>query len=93
MLRTIDGMKCDVPGGAFYVFANCKNFIGKKTPSGVIINNDNDFCAYLLTDALVAVVPGSAFGLDGFFRISYATSETIINEAMVRIKKACDSLS
>ncbi len=93
MLRMINGIKCDVPGGAFYVFANCQSFIGKKTPNGAVINNDNDFCAYLLTDALVALVPGSAFGLDGFFRISYATSEAVIKEAMVRIKKACDSLS
>lgn len=93
MLSTISGVKCDVPGGAFYVFANCKSFMGRKTPSGSLISNDGDFCAYLLSDALVALVPGSAFGLEGFFRISYATSESIIKEAMLRIKKACDSLS
>ncbi|MEI6187176.1 MAG: pyridoxal phosphate-dependent aminotransferase [Alphaproteobacteria bacterium] len=93
MLRVVEGIKCDIPGGAFYLFANCQSFIGKKTPKGDMINNDNDFCGYLLTDALVALVPGSAFGLDGFFRISYATSEAVIKEAMIRIKKACDSLS
>ncbi len=93
MLNMIDGVKFNVPGGAFYLFANCQNFIGKKTSKGFVINNDNDFCEYLLTDALVALVPGSAFGLDGFFRISYATSEAAIKEAMTRIKKACDSLS
>ncbi len=92
LLREIDGMTCDTPGGAFYLFPNCQKFIGKKTPSGVLINNDTDFCQYLLTDALVAVIPGSAFGLNGFFRVSYATSETVIKKAMIRIKNACKAL-
>ena len=92
MLKDIDGVSCETPGGAFYLFPSCALFIGKKTPSGKIIANDIDFCQCLLSDALVAVVPGSAFGLEGFFRVSYATSEAVIKEAMIRIKKVCDGL-
>lgn len=92
MLKDIDGVSCETPGGAFYLFPSCALLIGKKTSSGKIIANDIDFCQCLLSDALVAVVPGSAFGLEGFFRVSYATSEAVIKEAMIRIKKVCDGL-
>src|SRR5690606_1818042 len=74
-LRAIDGLTCNSPEGAFYVFPGMKGLIGKKTPAGKIINDDNDFSTYLLEDYLVAVVPGVAFGLNNFFRISYATSD------------------
>lgn len=67
--------------------------LGKVTPSGKRIKTDTDFCAYLLEDAHVAVVPGSAFGLSPFFRISYATSEAELKEALERIAAACDRLS
>ena len=93
MLKDIKGLTYNIPGGAFYVFVGCESFIGKKSPSGQVINNDTDFCQYLLTDALVAVVPGSSFGLDGYFRISYATSEPILQDALTRIKKACANLA
>jgi aspartate aminotransferase len=93
MLLDIPGIECAKPGGAFYLFPSCSKFIGRKTPKGELINNDIDFCQYLLTEGLVAVVPGSAFGLEGFFRVSYATSENIIKEAMIRIKKACQALT
>ena len=67
--------------------------LGKVTPSGRKVETDTDFCAYLLDDAHVAVVPGSAFGLSPFFRISYATSEAELKEALQRIADACARLS
>jgi aspartate aminotransferase len=92
-LNAIPGIACQKPEGAFYVFPNIKKLIGKKTPQGNTINNCTEFCNYLLEDALVAAVAGSAFGMGGHFRISYATSEKILAEAMVRIKIAVAALS
>jgi aspartate aminotransferase len=91
-INAIDGLSCPKPEGAFYVYVSCAAFIGTKTPKGKIIENDNDFVAYLLEEALVAVVQGSAFGLSPFFRISYATSADILENACARIKKACGAL-
>ncbi|MDX0259177.1 aminotransferase class I/II-fold pyridoxal phosphate-dependent enzyme [Sinorhizobium meliloti] len=92
-LNAIDGLDCRVPEGAFYTFSGCAGVLGKVTPSGKRIETDTDFCAYLLEDAHVAVVPGSAFGLSPFFRISYATSEAELKEALERIAAACERLS
>lgn len=92
-LNKIDGITCLKPEGAFYVFPNIKKLIGKKTPSGKTIESCNQFCDYLLEEALVAAVAGSAFGMGGYFRISYATSEKALTEAMNRIAKACAALS
>jgi len=92
MLNEISGISCNTPEGAFYVFPSCQDLIGKKTPNGKTIENDSDFVEYLLESALVAVVQGSAFGLEGFFRISYATSDKALNDAVLRIKNACDAL-
>lgn len=92
MLNEIDGIDCNQPNGAFYVFPSCKKLMGKKTPNGKIINNDSDFSTYLLEDSLVAVVPGSAFGAEGFFRISYAASEEFLSDAMNRISNSCKKL-
>ena len=91
-LNTVPGIVCKKPEGAFYVFPNMKALIGKKTPAGKTISTSSDFCDYLLEHALVAAVAGSAFGLEGYFRISYATSEKILTEAMKRIKTACVEL-
>jgi aspartate aminotransferase len=91
-LNKIEGISCNKPEGAFYVFPTCKNLIGKTTSSGSIIHNDTDFTTYLLEEALVAVVQGSAFGSDGFFRISYATSDEILKTACKRIEEACKKL-
>jgi aspartate aminotransferase len=91
-LNAIEGLDCRVPEGAFYTFSGCAGMLGKTTPAGKRIETDTDFCAYLLEDALVAVVPGSAFGLSPFFRISYATSEAELREALERIAKACAAL-
>lgn len=93
MLNDIEGISCNTPEGAFYVFPKCSDLFGKKTPDGKEIKNDNDLASYLLEAALVAVVPGIAFGAEGFFRISYATSDEALKEAITRIKKACDALS
>ncbi len=92
MLNKIDGINCNTPNGAFYVFPSCKGLFGKKTASGKAIENDNDFAAYLLEEALVAVVPGVAFGAPDFFRISYAASEEFLRNSMQRIADACAKL-
>ncbi len=92
MLNEIQGINCNTPNGAFYVFPSCVGLFGKKTPNGNVISNDNDFATYLLEEALVAVVPGVAFGAAGFFRISYTASEEFLKNAMERIAKACAKL-
>ncbi|MBB3977010.1 aspartate aminotransferase [Rhizobium azooxidifex] len=92
-LNAIPGIDCRTPEGAFYTFAGCAGLIGKKTPSGKVIETDADFTDYLLQEAHVAVVPGSAFGLSPFFRISYATSEAELKEALQRIAQACARLA
>ncbi len=92
MLNEIDGINCNNPNGAFYVFPSCNGLYGKKTPQGNVINNDNDFATYLLEEALVAVVPGIAFGAKDFFRISYAASDDFLLNAMNRISDACKKL-
>ena len=91
-LNAIEGISCLKPEGAFYVFPNCKGLIGKKDKSGKKITNDTDFVQSLLENNDVAVVQGSAFGLEGFFRISYASSMEKLEIAMKRIKSFCESL-
>ncbi len=91
-LNAIEGLECRTPEGAFYTFSSCAGIIGKVTPKGKRIEADHDFTDYLLEDAHVAVVPGSAFGLSPFFRISYATSEAELVEALDRIARACAAL-
>ena len=91
-LNAIEGISCLKPEGAFYVFPNCKGLIGKKDTSGNKITNDTEFVQSLLENNDVAVVQGSAFGLEGFFRISYATSMEKLEIAMKRIKSFCESL-
>ena len=86
-------MSCRTPEGAFYVFASCQDILGKKTESGKKLLTDGDFMDYLLEEVGVAGVQGSAFGLEGFFRISYATSDSILEDACQRIKTACSKLS
>ena len=88
-LNNIKGISCLKPSGAFYVFPSCKKLLGKKTK----LKTDKDFVEKLLEEALVAVVQGSAFGLDGYFRISYATSMDNLKKALDRIKSFCESLN
>lgn len=92
-LNAIPGLTCAVPAGAFYLFPDCSALFGKKTPEGKLISNSIDFCEYLLEEGLVAAVAGSAFGLEGFFRISYATSDAVLAKACTRIKETCAKLS
>ena len=88
-LNKIKGLSCVKPNGAFYVFPNCKKLLNKKTK----LKTDADFVEQLLIKANVAVVQGSAFGLDGYFRISYATSMEKLKVAMDRIKTFCEYLN
>ena len=88
-LNSIKGISCLKPNGAFYVFPNCKKLLGNKTK----LKTDTDFVKKLLEKSNVAVVQGSAFGLDGYFRISYATSMQKLKIAMSRIKSFCESLN
>ena len=87
-LNSINGLSCLKPSGAFYVFPNCKKLLGDKTK----LKTDKEFVEKLLEKAEVAVVQGSAFGLDGYFRISYATSMDNLKKALDRIKSFCESL-
>ncbi len=88
-LNSINGLSCLKPSGAFYVFPNCKKLLGKKTK----LKTDKEFVEKLLEKAEVAVVQGSAFGLNGYFRISYATSMENLKKALERIKTFCESLN
>ena len=92
-LNAIEGISCLKPQGAFYVFPNCKGLIGKKDKSGKKITNDTEFVQSLLENNDVAVVQGSAFGLEGFFRISYATSMQNLEKAVKRISEFCSKLN
>ena len=92
-LNNIQGISCLLPKGAFYAYPNVAGLVGKKTYEGMILKNDTDIVEWLLETAEVAAVPGVAFGLEPFFRISYATSLDLLKEAMNRIEKAVLSLS
>ncbi|GHM57930.1 MAG: aspartate aminotransferase [Candidatus Mesenet longicola] len=91
-LQEIPGLSAFVPNGAFYLFISCNDLIGKCTKKGKLIANDLNFAEYLLDDYLVAVVPGVAFGMQNFIRISYAASEEQLSYGCDQITKACKSL-
>ena len=91
-LNAAEGLHCPTPEGAFYVYPSCAGAIGKTTPKGVLIENDEIFATELLQDANVAVVFGAAFGLSPAFRVSYATSTDVLEEAVKRIQGFCASL-
>ena len=92
-LNAIPGVNCAAPDGAFYVYPSISGLIGKKQPDGQVIETDADFVRYLLEAGEVAVVPGIAFGLSPYFRISYAASDEVLTEAMARISRVVDRLS
>ena len=92
MLNQAKGLTCHRPEGAFYVYPSCAGVIGKETPSGTKIGSDTDFANYLLDSEGVAVVQGEAFGLAPHFRVSYATSTEVLEEACRRIQRACAAL-
>jgi aspartate aminotransferase len=92
-LNAIQGLSCPTPEGAFYVFPSCAGLIGKTTPQGKTLHTDEDVVTYFLETEGVAAVHGSAFGMGPFFRISYATSMTILEDACNRIAKAVSALT
>ncbi|MBN9412534.1 MAG: pyridoxal phosphate-dependent aminotransferase [Candidatus Paracaedimonas acanthamoebae] len=91
-MKQIKEFSCVLPEGAFYMYINCQNVIGKSVLKGEIINSDQDFASYLLEAYGIAVVPGSAFGLSPYFRLSYATDLAKLRIACERIKKAVSEL-
>jgi aspartate aminotransferase len=93
MLNQASGLTCATPEGAFYVYPSCAGLMGKKTPEGKVIGTDEDFVTYLLESEGVAAVHGEAFGLSPHFRISYATSTDLLEDACQRIQRACAALS
>jgi aspartate aminotransferase len=92
MLNQAKGISCPRPEGAFYVYPSCAGTIGKTSPTGKVIANDEDFVTELLETEGVAVVQGSAFGLGPAFRISYATKTTDLEDACKRIQRFCGDL-
>ncbi len=92
MLNAIDGIECRVPNGAFYVYPSIAGLIGKTSAGGAVIENDEAFATALLEETGVAVVFGAAFGLSPNFRVSYATSDTALQEACGRIQAFCEGL-
>ncbi len=93
MLNQAKGLECPTPEGAFYVYPSCAGCMGKTTPRGTKIENDEDFVTALLEEEGVAVVQGEAFGLSPFFRVSYATSTEVLEEACQRIQRFCGNLT
>jgi aspartate aminotransferase len=92
MLNQARGVECPKPEGAFYVYASIRNLIGKTAPSGRAISSDEDFVTELLQSEGVAAVHGAAFGLSPYFRVSYATSNALLEEACRRIQRFCANL-
>ena len=92
MLNQANGIVCPRPEGAFYVYPSCAGTIGKTSPTGRVIGNDEDFVTELLENEGVAVVQGSAFGLGPAFRISYATKTSDLEDACKRIQRFCGNL-
>jgi len=92
MLNQASGIRCPNPEGAFYVYPSIEGLIGRTTEAGVVIDSDETFTSELLNAEGVAVVQGAAFGLSPYFRISYATSEAVLEDACTRIQRFCASL-
>jgi aspartate aminotransferase len=92
MLNQAKGLNCPTPEGAFYVYPSCAGLIGKTTPDGKVLENDEDVAVYFLDTEGVAAVHGAAFGLSPHFRISYATATEVLEDACQRIQRACAAL-
>ena len=91
-IEQIDGLSLKTPGGAFYAYVGCEALLGLKTPDGEVINSDTQLASYLLNDAGVATVPGSAYDLSPFIRLSTANSDENLKQALKRISKAVAQL-
>jgi aspartate aminotransferase len=92
LLKDISGLRYTLPDGAFYIFADASDYLGRKTPDGKTLNSAQDLCMYLLFDAGVALTPGTAFGMDDHIRFSFAASEPDIQEAVSRLRVALEKL-
>lgn len=91
-LSEIDGLELKMPEGAFYAFPKCTAYIGKKTPGGDVIQNDTDLANYLLREGKVATVPGVAFGIEPYIRLSFATSQQELQQALTQLRTALAAL-
>ncbi|MBV7481533.1 aminotransferase class I/II-fold pyridoxal phosphate-dependent enzyme [Bordetella sp. BOR01] len=91
-LAAIAGIDCHVPEGAFYVFPSCAKLLGKTTPSGKVLETDEDFVLYLLDEVNLAVLQGAAYGVSPYFRISFATSLDLLERGIDRLAQAVDRL-
>ncbi len=92
MINKINGLEVAPPQGAFYLFVKCSDLFEKNMPESGVINSSSEFATYLLDHANVAVVPGAAFGVEGYIRISYATSEELLEQACKKIASAVAKL-
>jgi aspartate aminotransferase len=92
-LRAIDGMTCHAPEGAFYLFPSCSAYMGRTTPTGKRLATDEDFVLYLLDEVNLAVLQGAAYGVQGYFRLSFAASMEQLEEGVSRIRTAVERLS
>ena len=93
LINQAKGLSCRAPRGAFYLYVDCGELMGAKTPSAKRIDSDADVVSYFLDTEGVAVVHGEAFGLSPFFRISYALDTRQLEEACMRIQRACAALT
>ncbi|MEA9389275.1 aspartate transaminase [Acerihabitans sp. TG2] len=91
-INSIPGLTCQPPDGAFYLYVNCAGMIGRQTPQGIRLNNDNDVVLYLLESEGVAVVPGAAYGISPYFRLSIATDIDTLLEGANRMARALAQL-
>jgi len=92
LINQIPGLKCNIPKGAFYLFVDCRDLFGKKTPNGKVLNSSVDIAEYFLEQVYVVVIAGSPFGAEGFIRVSYTTSEEQLTKSCAKIKEACELL-
>lgn len=91
--KNVPGLSCVMPQGAFYLYPSCEGILGKKTPQGHVLSNDEEVCQYLLESVGISVVHGATFGLSPYFRISYATDANTLKEACMLIGKAFSVLN
>jgi aspartate aminotransferase len=92
LLSDVDGLTPALPDGSFYLFVGCSGLIGRRTPEGVTLGSDQDVVLYLLEHASVATIQGSAYGTSPYFRISFATSESVLKDAAAQIGAAVAAL-
>ena len=92
LVNKIPGLSCNPPQGAFYCYISCGSYLGKNGPGGAKISNDENLVAYLLSEAGVAAIPGTPFGMSPYFRVSFATAKPKIKIAFERIQAALSRL-